>query len=1625
MKKLLLSSLIICFHLYGKSQISQGLFGQNAQLTQQVGTNTSAGGQLDNFWNKSGTNASQNWIGESNTRFMRYSGSQVENDCNIDGDPAVSTDPISITILDYINKAKKMQENGIEPMLALPLKYGGLNPIATLAAAATQAGKLVTGVNNALLAAGSPYKPVVFWIYANEPDLPTAQSGNHGYDGMDAPQKIHDYIQAYHGAVISIWNNSWNNPTYPGGPQFVGPELISFDNYLHPSGLDKLIKQLCGQYNQSGLGGGAIDAWDIRPFISVFTWHFYPFNDQSVVPADPYIPLPFRQNIIEALSMGAVRQAAAGGRTQTLAQNVADITPWLAGFPNIKLGITEANICHINDVNTTTDPSGTNSTPGSDDLLTGNGANSFIAGQFWAEMMCICMKENISHLDFWSSLEGFGGTNFRTNVGFLNSDPSKFGGAVGAKKPTFYHFKMLADNFKGTFFTPTISPSNTDIKAFAAQGTDRIAVLIMNQSTTLDNTFTVKINGTASGSDINISFSGMAGITGSPSYVADDLDANHLKIENQSTVLLIFDCQGNISSRYDYKLSGVSAAPGTYQGTTISTPFDNALVGGNVSFVHTPSQLTAPACGTFNMSPDDTDGFSYAWNPPPAAGTSSNAGSQVDLCAYVTGGTATYIYTVTDDEGCSTSSGIDITDGGIITAPGPYVQPRVCNLVPATCNLANGQASICGSLGSSPSYLWDNGETTNTAIHLTPGVHNVTISGQHFQVLIPNNNTPTTVNAGIDKTTCQANSTLLNGSAYGGPSPYTYSWAPSTGLSATNITNPLANPAVTTTYTLTVTDANGCQSKDQVTITKAVPPTLYAGHDMEICQGNSKVVQGLIISYDPSQIYNWTPALGLNQTNVLVPIANPITTTVYKLTVTDANGCSVEDNVTVTVNPPVVVSISASPSTICEGLPTSLNGNATGGTGTLTYMWTPATVAYSNQTASNTNAYPTSNTNFVLTVVDSKGCVSTANQLVTVNPAVIVSPTASSSSICQGSSTTLFANASGGTGTLSYLWLPVSGVAYSASRFVPSPIVTPSSSTNFTVRVTDSQGCTAVGSKLVTVNNYQSAFSYPMGNYCASAASTVLPAMGQFTSLAGAFSSSPTGLNFVSNTTGEINLGTSSPGIYTITYSVPAANGCPGSVTNANVTINANDPSVIANAGPDKTVGRNCSATLTAGNYNFLNNYFWYKKGDPTPINSANAPSVVVYPASTTTYVLKVVKGCASFDEVTVNVNPSIRCFTKWNPVLFEVACASRGSNGPKEYSGVLNSDLLIADDTIWVTGNLKVTNNKRLDFSNSYIIITAGAKIEVQPGSKLNIDRSVLQTCDGSMWKGIEVMSNYNDPTQLSINNSLITNAETAVKTDKATDIKISGSLFMNGNIGINLDRNKGFNITESEFNNYDIGIKTTKTLPGTSVIARNTFRSVRTAVSFDGDDHSKLIISCNSFDYRDYAIKSDNTMLKNQGTLAEGAGNDFITTSTLPTNKLRHSNGNNMTYYYDPSNPVAAGDMSTIIYASMDNSKCELITSRMMQSSNPEIVEGQLNFKLYPNPNNGSMKFDYQLSDDQNGTIVICDVSGRKISQYLLEHSKTTIGIDDDSLQNGLYFYEVIVNDKVVSTNKIIIIK
>ena len=145
--------------------------------------------------------------------------------------------------------------------------------------------------------------------------------------------------------------------------------------------------------------------------------------------------------------------------------------------------------------------------------------------------------------------------------------------------------------------------------------------------------------------------------------------------------------------------------------------------------------------------------------------------------------------------------------------------------------------------------------------------------------------------AGADVTICEGETTTLNGD--GGT---TYNWSPTAGLSDANIANPDATPAASTTFTLTVTDANGCSVTDDVEVFVSPLPVADAGSDVTIFSGENTQ-----LTATGGITYSWSPMDGLDNENIADPIASPLTTTTYTVTIIDAFGCESTDEVTVFV----------------------------------------------------------------------------------------------------------------------------------------------------------------------------------------------------------------------------------------------------------------------------------------------------------------------------------------------------------------------------------------------------------------------------------------------------------------------------------------------------------------------------------------------------------------------------------------------------------------------------------------------------------------------------------------------------------------------------------------------------
>ena len=80
---------------------------------------------------------------------------------------------------------------------------------------------------------------------------------------------------------------------------------------------------------------------------------------------------------------------------------------------------------------------------------------------------------------------------------------------------------------------------------------------------------------------------------------------------------------------------------------------------------------------------------------------------------------------------------------------------------------------------------------------------------------------------------------------------------------------------------------------------------------------------------------------------------------------------------------------------------------------------------------------------------------------------------------------------------------------------------------------------------------------------------------------------------------------------------------------------------------------------------------------------------------------------------------------------------------------------------------------------------------------------------------------------------------------------------------------------------------------------------------------------------------------------------------------------------------------------------------------------------FKLYPNPNNGSMIIEYKIAENDKGVLGIYDLTGRMIKQYSLNSKNTSLTISGNELAIGTYYYSILINNRLIKTEKLIIIK
>lgn len=361
------------------------------------------------------------------------------------------------------------------------------------------------------------------------------------------------------------------------------------------------------------------------------------------------------------------------------------------------------------------------------------------------------------------------------------------------------------------------------------------------------------------------------------------------------------------------------------------------------------------------------------------------------LCA------GTYNIIVEDNNACQ------VTDVVTITEPAGINHTN--SVTNASCGQSNGSISVTAS-GGNPAYQYsiDGGATWqagSTFINLAAGNYDV-------MVMDANSCTSTiiteTVGGGstMNLTSSQNNETCgsANGDATvnvtGGTPGYTYSW--SSGGSGATETGLAAG-----TYTVTVTDQNGCQEVLNVTITNSGGVNGTVSPSTDICSGDTEV-----LTAGGGTIYTWDDGNGPIGSGSTIAV-NPTVTTTYTVIIQDATGCTDTLQTTITVNQYPTTTVSPDV-TICDGESVVLT--AGGGT---TYFWN------TTETTASITVSPSSQTTY--SVIAYNG--SCAGQLETVTVSVDPAPTAmagaNATTVYLNQGATVDFNSTGSFGT-SYDW---------------------------------------------------------------------------------------------------------------------------------------------------------------------------------------------------------------------------------------------------------------------------------------------------------------------------------------------------------------------------------------------------------------------------------------------------------------------------------------------------------------------------------------------------------------------------------------------------------------------------
>ena len=446
------------------------------------------------------------------------------------------------------------------------------------------------------------------------------------------------------------------------------------------------------------------------------------------------------------------------------------------------------------------------------------------------------------------------------------------------------------------------------------------------------------------------------------------------------------------------------------------------------NIVLTLSQVNIDCAGNDNgsitatITPAGTSTYTYSWSNSSTTGPTSDLTNTISSLPI-----GTYSVTVVDAGGCSVTDQVTITDN-------PNPTPSITGVL----SICSGMATTLDAGAGYANYSWNPAGSSQTFSATAAGNYSVTVTdangcmGTDMVTVTENSSLTPTITGTL--AICDGASTVLDaGSSYA-----TYDW--STSESTQTITVTAAG-----TYSVTVSDVNGCSGTDQVTVTTQGITVEITGI-LGMCDGETTIIDAGA-GFDN---YLWSTGATTQTLNVAY-------SGIYSVTVSDNLGCSSTDAVTITADPlNLVVS---SDKLICKDASADLAAAlSSGGTPPFSYHWS------NGETTSNINVSPNTETTYTVYISDAAGCFSdTGTVSVSIQPDVSYSISANKDTVCPGDPVMITSMPISGT--------PPYNITDSNNDFVNiDNIEYPYQQQTYIYTVTDACGSTA--SDMVTINTH-------------------------------------------------------------------------------------------------------------------------------------------------------------------------------------------------------------------------------------------------------------------------------------------------------------------------------------------------------------------------------------------------------------------------------------------------------------------------------------------------------------------------------------------------------------------------